>query len=139
MVQDGSDIDRAAFLQSPDSPLLPPLYQDWIGQLLQKPIPVETEATCLDCAMCTTKDVTRSKSDHLFHDKTKCCTYFPKLPNFLVGKIFLDQDPSFSAGRIRFLGQLFIFTVVTPLGVLPPPAESARYGVFQRDFGQNPD
>jgi hypothetical protein len=40
---------------------------------------------------------------------------------------------------VRFLSQLFIFTVVTPFGVLPPPAENARYGAFQTDFGQNPD
>ncbi len=124
---------------SPDSALLPPLYADWIEQLLKGPIPDETEATCLDCAMCPTKNVIRTDSDHLFNDKTKCCTYFPKLPNFLVGKILLDQDPVFTPGRVRFLGQFFIFTVVTPLGVLPPPAENARYGAFQQDFGKNVD
>ena len=127
------------FSQSPDSSTLPPIYALWIEELLRAPIPDETEATCLDCAMCTTKDVHRTQADHLFHNKTKCCTYFPAVPNFLTGKILLDQDPSFSVGRLRFLGQLFMFTVVTPLGVLPPPAENARYGAFQKDFGQNPD
>ena len=127
------------FSQSPDSSILPPLYARWIEQLLQATIPDETEATCLDCAMCTTKSMERTESDHLFHGKTKCCTYFPAVPNFLTGKILQDQDPSFSAGRLRFLGQLFMFTVITPLGVRPPPAESARYGPFQKDFGQNPD
>jgi hypothetical protein len=44
-------IDRFMVLHSPDSPQLPPTYAGWIGQLLQAPIPEETEATCSDCAM----------------------------------------------------------------------------------------
>jgi hypothetical protein len=28
-----------------------------------------------------------------FHPETKCCTYIPALPNFLVGRIVEDDDP----------------------------------------------
>ena len=31
--------------------VLPPLYQSWIDELLDGPIPEEREATCDDCAM----------------------------------------------------------------------------------------
>jgi hypothetical protein len=118
---------------------LPPLYERWIRQMLQAPLPEETEATCLDCAMCVTKEVHRTESDTLFNVRTKCCTYFPSIPNFLAGKILLDQDPSFSAGRSRFLAQMLAFTVSTPFGVSAPPAESARYGLWMKGFGQDLD
>ena len=123
----------------PGASTLPPLYDRWIQELLQAPIPEETGATCLDCAMCVTKDVQRTESDVLFNVRTKCCTYFPDIPNFLTGKILLDKDPSFSAGRARFVAQMLTFTIPTPLGIFPPPEESARYDPWMQSFGQGVD
>lgn len=34
------------------SGMLPPLYAAWMEQVLPGPIPVETQATCQQCAMC---------------------------------------------------------------------------------------
>ena len=119
--------------------VVPQLYDRGICELLQARIPEETEATCMDCAMCGTKDKLRTELDTLFHEKTKCCTYFPSIPNFLAGKILLDEDPSFAAGRARFQAHMLTFTVATPLGVSAPPAESARYGALTKGFGQDTD
>src|SRR5947209_14647397 len=78
---------------------LPPLYAAWMDQLLAGSIPEETEATCSDCAMCTTGSGQASVSPFFFDPRTKCCTYIPQLPNFLVGRILADDDPAFAAGR----------------------------------------
>ena len=37
--------------------------------------------------------------DLFFHRDTKCCTYLPDLPNFLVGRILEDPDPALAPGR----------------------------------------
>jgi hypothetical protein len=118
---------------------LPELYDRWISELLKAPLPEEPESTCTECAMCSTNKIQRTKLDHQFNDATKCCTIFPKIPNFLAGKILLDQDPESTTGRLRFLGQMHVFTLVTPLGVLPPPGENSRYGALTGTFGHDID
>src|SRR5437016_5826408 len=70
----------------------PPLYNAWMEQILGGPLPVETKATCEDCAMCS-KDAQLAASSPVFNVKVKCCTYMPVLLNFLVGRILEDHDP----------------------------------------------
>jgi len=57
--------------------------------------------------------------DRVFHPSTKCCSYIPILPNFLVGGILLDEDPQFAEGKALFQreGEKLM---VTPAGVQPP-------------------
>src|SRR5215813_7928721 len=78
---------------------LPPLYATWMEQLLTGPIPPETGATCSDCVMLAKEPHPPTGSAHFFNPRTKCCTYLPELPNFLVGRILADSDPQSAAGR----------------------------------------
>ena len=118
------------------TPVLPPLYDRWISALLQGPVPAETESTCMDCPMLARDG--RNKSEYLFHPDTKCCTYMPELPNFLVGRILRDEDPAFAPGKAAFEGQFSGGMIVTPLGAYPPESYSAFYRGNLDRFGVDP-
>ncbi len=100
---------------------------------LDRPLPNETRATCDRCAMCegVAPEMTA------FNPATKCCTYTPSLPNFLVGRVLADQDPAGEAGRASVRARIASGIEVTPLGLGVP----ASYGLLyrhgaERTFGQ---
>jgi hypothetical protein len=97
----------------------PPLYASWMDQLLGgRLVPDESRATCSDCPMCK-PPAQITAQDRVFNPTTKCCSYIPILPNFLVGGIMSDEDPQFAEGKALFQreGETIL---VTPAGVQPP-------------------
>ena len=106
---------------------LPPLYAAWMDELLAGPIPRETDATCDDCAMCADGEEPE-ESGAFFSRETKCCTYIPTLPNYLVGRILSDDDQDFAKGRATLVARLRAGIAVTPLGLGQPPNFQALYG-----------
>lgn len=124
------------------SDVLPPLYARWMDELLPGPIPAETEATCDDCAMCAkTGDTQSTPSGYYFDPSVKCCTYFPDLPNFIVGMILADEGPGGEAGRRSIQARFESNVPVTPLGIGRSPAEAFQYQLTAEAgaFGRNPD
>jgi hypothetical protein len=111
---------------APSNPL-PPLYATWMNELLPGPIPEETEATCDECAMRPTPGVSSNDADRFFHPETKCCTYVPVLPNFLVGRILADVDPALASGKATVTERLESGVAVTPLGIGKPLLFSLIY------------
>ena len=110
----------------PTSPL-PPLYAAWLEQLLAGPIPHERDATCDNCAMCA--DGREPNTNEIFFSpQTKCCTYVPALPNYLVGRILADEEPAAAAGRATVVARMRAGAGVTPLGLAAPPNFSVLYG-----------
>jgi hypothetical protein len=63
----------------------------------------------------------------VFSPDTKCCTYVPDLPNFLVGRILDDQDPAFADGRATIEQRIDARVGVTPLGLARPPVHQLLY------------
>lgn len=121
----------------PTSPL-PPVYAAWIDQLLAGPIPIESDATCDDCAMLPDNEQMLTRSDLFFNPETKCCSYIPELPNYLVGRILSDHDPAFSSGRATVQGRLSAGVGVTPIGLAQPPNFEVLYGFSSATlFGQS--
>lgn len=120
----------------PSSPL-PPLYAAWVDELLQGQIPQETEATCHDCAMCSElKD--QGTSGYFFRPDTKCCTYVPDLPNFLVGRLLSDTDPRLAAGKASVEVRLDGGVGVTPRGLGRSRVQGLLYTQgFGTAFGRN--
>lgn len=116
---------------------LPPLYQKWATSLFTVPIPRERVANCADCAMCVPKEHQHPGAAY-FQRSLKCCTYFPKLPNYLVGRA-LDGDTA-GAERLRS----FITTgtgagKANLLGVFPGKQFSIVYAATSgEDFGKEP-
>jgi hypothetical protein len=107
---------------------LPPRYAAWMRQVreLDGPIvasdwPRESRATCLDCAMCEP-----NAQEEAFDPVTKCCTYVPYLPSFLVGAILADDSvPPSAASALR--ARIAAGDAVTPLGVGRTLPERALY------------
>jgi len=122
---------------SADTSSLPPLYARWIEEFLQPSAPVESRSTCHDCPMISA-DPARNPSKQLFHPETKCCTYWPELPNFLAGFILSDNDPSFGIARAQMEEFLKSRMTITPLGASPPASFFSQYQ-NQKFFGTERD
>ncbi len=124
-----------------ESPL-PPLYAAWIDALLAGPIPHETEATCHDCAMCPVPGDADDAISRAFEPSVKCCTFLPKLPNFLVGRVLEDRSTNATAraGRASVEARIEAKVGVTPLGLGVPESYSLRYRHANKHdgFGRTP-
>ena len=117
---------------------LPPLYAGWFDDLLGGAIPFESRATCSDCAMCDS-NAEAPTTRKLFDPQTKCCTYLPLLPNYLVGMILSDEDPSMAAGRTSVERRLQEGLAVSPLGLERPAKLSVQYLHLETEaFGRAP-
>jgi len=118
--------------------VLPPLYAAWVDELLQGPIPPETEATCHDCAMCAkgTEVAAPNGDGYFFNPQTKCCTYLPELHNFLVGRMLSDEDPASATGRATVEARLQAGIAVTPLGLGRSPVHALLYANSVNAFGR---
>jgi len=101
------------------SSVFPPLYETWMAQVLPGPIPAETQATCHQCAMCPPPAVAsvHTAAPDSFNPQTKCCTYLPRLPNFLVGRILSDDTPEMRLGRASVVQRIERGVAVSPLGL----------------------
>ena len=97
---------------------LPPLYRRWVDQIVGEDIYAEPRATCDDCAMCKYVDPPASR-DNYFNPSVKCCSYHPPLPNFLIGAIITDDDPTLKNVKEEFIDRILKF-IVTPLGLSQP-------------------
>lgn len=98
---------------------LPPLYASWMTQVLSGPLPEETKATCQQCAMCPPAPgvAAPALASAFFNPQTKCCTYLPRLPNFLVGHILADNTSDLREGRASVEQRIQRRVAVTPLGL----------------------
>ena len=114
---------------------LAPIYQPFVNELFDRPNVVEERATCDNCAMCDHGQGVNIAID-FFHRDAKCCTYYPTLPNFLIGGVFADPSPDLEEGRRRLRKIIAARIGVTPQWIAPPrkyspislAARSAAFG-----------
>lgn len=114
---------------------LPAGIHPWLPPELQRPKAPERHTTCDRCAMLVEGD--RPAGGVVFHPQTKCCTYHPWLPCFLLGGLFSDPDPALDEGRARVRAKIAAREGVTPAGIFPPRLQEHLYriggeGVFGR-------
>jgi hypothetical protein len=119
-----------------DAESLPRLYQRWAAELLDGPIPRETVATCDRCAMAR-PDVGNADASVYFDPGVKCCSYHPRLPNFLVGALLSDGDPAAAEGRRRIEARITDGAGVTPLSIAATDTYLARYRANRSAFGRD--
>ena len=107
--------------------LLPALYHPLLPELFDTPAPLEQKATCGSCAMCPPKGAPAPSDDvTYFRPDTKCCTFEPRLPSYLVGAILADERPDMAEGRRRIRAK-----IAARVGVTPPwLTSSAKYDVL---------
>jgi hypothetical protein len=97
---------------------LPKMYAAWLQEALNTDLPAESKATCSDCVMCPSSGETAS-SIFPFQPDLKCCTYTPRLPNFLVGQILAADDLPHGVAAVR--ARLEARAGVDPLGIGAAP------------------
>jgi hypothetical protein len=113
---------------------LNPLYTRWLDGAVGRQLPPEPRATCDDCAMCDAAAFRAARSSSSaplagpslvrapstvapFDPRTKCCTYLPTLPNFLVGGVIADERADVAVGRATLIARFERLEGVTPLGL----------------------
>lgn len=122
---------------APQSPL-PSLVADWVVDCVGGPVPIETSATCSDCAMCRPPNRMVTGHAKAFQPDTKCCTFMPHLPNFVVGQILKDRSPSGAEGRVSVERRIDAKIGVTPLGLDPTEVYQLLYASSKdSSFGQS--
>ena len=88
--------------------------------------------------MLSKDDEAHESSAAFFNPQTKCCSYVPAIPNFLVGRILQDADPSQAAGRATIEDRIRAGVAVTPLGLEQPQDFQVLYRLSSDTlFGQS--
>jgi len=109
---------------------LPDLYAKWMEDALGTELPAEPRATCHDCVMCKGAAQPAALAREIrFSPISKCCTYVPLVPNYLVGQIIKDHSDEAQFGRTQLLERLKNRVGATPVGMVVD-AHSAR--IFDR-------
>jgi Fe-S-cluster containining protein len=98
---------------------LPPVYGHLLPAIFDEPAVHEPRATCESCQMCDHGTVPAELEASFFRPDTKCCTYHPSLPNYLVGAILTDESPELAEGNKRVLDQIGKRLGVTPQRLTP--------------------
>ena len=115
---------------------LPPLYSALAAGFLPD-TPPETEARCDACAMVPSAGRAPGDTTLSFDPVTRCCTFYPELPNFIVGRILAEPDPTVVSGRRSVNARLRNRPLVSPLGLGRPAAHSVVYRSDPNHFGRN--
>lgn len=114
---------------------LPPSYQRIFDSFFDGPKVVETRATCDRCSMCDHGDPSPVAMQY-FDADTKCCTYWPILPNYLAGAILADKDPGMAEGQKRLRKVIASRISVTPWYLSRPRKLSLLMTGYQEAFGR---
>lgn len=118
---------------------LPDVYRRLLPVFFERDVPVESKATCSECAMCEGAPNPAPPTigvDRYFSAETKCCTFQPRLPNYLVGAILADETAAGAEGRRRVRERIATGLGVDPLWLRPPAKYSLLYDSARRSFGQ---
>lgn len=113
---------------------LPIIYQEILSKDFLELAPQEKLATCTSCY----KTQKNAPLPH-FDSNLKCCTYYPFIPNYLVGAILSSQNlTAEGANIIRDLIRERRY--VLPIGLCPPPSYQALFNAKRaEDYGNRFD
>jgi len=115
-----------------------PLHERWLEGALGGKVPSEPHATCDNCAMLPVPgEAGEHREEVFFNPRTKCCTYLPRVPNFLVGAILSDDASDMAEGRARVLQRIGNQVGVTPLWVGANGAYNVLYDHGDGVFGHS--
>lgn len=115
---------------------LPPIYQNLLPlDLLQQNV-VETKATCSSCY--------RSKPDrrqkYHYKDNLKCCTYYPFMPNYLIGALLNDKAEEWMPAQKLILEMIGKRKFSIPMGLMATGEYQEKFSSrTEFDFGQKED
>ncbi len=89
--------------------------------------------------MCDPRQVVDSVDGvgRLFRSDTKCCTFHPKLPNYLIGSLLSDASPDMQEGQRRVREKIQRRVSVTPEWLRAPPTYTHLYNQARHAFGRS--
>jgi Fe-S-cluster containining protein len=119
---------------------LPELYRTLLPAFFAESVPEERKATCGSCAMCPGGvDAVEPVDgvDRQFRPDAKCCTFHPRLPNYLVGALLADERPALAEGRRRIEEKLAARVGLTPQWLRPPGKHRLLYDNVRHAFGRS--
>ena len=120
---------------------LPLVYRTLFPGFFRNEVPVETKATCASCAMCQTSAPGAVESvdgvNRFFRPDTKCCTYHPRLPNYLIGGLLGDDNPGLAEGQRRVRERIASRMGVTPQWIKTPAKYNLLYNSSRQFFGRS--
>lgn len=117
-----------------DAAELPTPHARWVDEALGGRPPRETKATCDACVMLPASGAPAGAA--FFDPATKCCTYIPELPNFLIGGLFAGTGDE---SGLRAIREAIAAGQATPLGLPRPRAHALLLrGAGAAGFGRAP-
>jgi hypothetical protein len=115
---------------------LPDVYSDLLPRFFDRPMPREQYTTCESCAMLPEGREEAPGTVH-FSPATKCCTYYPSMPNYLVGGVLESRGRDLAGGRRRMRAVIAARRAVAPLGVHRPAKLTSYIGSTPELFGRS--
>lgn len=117
---------------------MPELYRPLLPGFFSERAPRETAATCLSCPMVPERGSPACSPALYFDPATKCCTYSPSIPGYLVGGLLSDDSPALAEGRRRMRARIRSRVGVTPRGLVPGRRFKLLYSAGAgRTFGRS--
>ena len=118
---------------------LPEFYEPLLPQFFHRTIPSEDLATCDACAMCRREGEPRLPEAYYYRPDSKCCTFYPSLPNYAVGALLLTQATSLNKGKRRVQALIEQGIGAIPHGLMSHPEYDIKYNKLRdRYFGKLP-
>jgi Fe-S-cluster containining protein len=115
---------------------LPEVYARLLPPFFDRQAPPEPKATCASCPMCA--PVGGAPAGSYFRPDTKCCTYHPYLPGYLVGGLLGDGRADVAEGQRRVRQTIASRIGISPRWVAPPRKSAVLYGAARRAcFGRS--
>jgi hypothetical protein len=107
---------------------LPEFYHKFLPDFYDSEIPAEKFTNCQECPMiCDSREGLDEDLAKPFSPDTKCCTFYPSLPNFLVGAVLSDPSKEMETGRNRLLQKIKERKGILPHGIYPTKKYSFLY------------
>lgn len=118
--------------------LLPSVYASLLPPHFDQPVVQETRATCGSCQMLNQGTLPDGVSGVFFRPETKCCTYQPSVPNYLIGALLSDTRADVAEGQERVRAHIKTRMGVTPQWLGPTAKYEVLYDASMRtSFGKN--
>ncbi|MES3038412.1 MAG: hypothetical protein V4736_10950 [Bdellovibrionota bacterium] len=115
---------------------LPKIYQVLLVPELLEAEVIETKATCNNCSM----SPPQNKKAPFYKPDLKCCTYYPYLPNYLVGGILRDKEKLTPGLKSVMNGIIKRRQYALPIGIVAPVSYQVPFNQRKEgDFGQRAD
>lgn len=115
---------------------VPRLYEGLFPKDLLQMDPQETKATCDSCIMARPKN----RGEIFYEPDLKCCTFYPFLPNYVVGAILSDESGAAPSAVESIRSKIKNREYSLPIGLVAPPSYQVPFNHRKKnEFGRRED